>query len=202
MTQLNLGRKQDTSSAMGPGKRAVIWVRGCSIHCPGCITPELIDHRVRTEVSVQEICDWLSKMKMDHEIEGVSFSGGEPFEQAKALSEIAIFAHSIGLSTLSWSGYTRPFLEKDHAPHGSQDFLANLDVLIDGPYIRQRVSTLALRGSTNQHLHLLTDRYKETDFEQQYVELVVSPDATRLVGVANHNKFRIALALSSLLSRR
>lgn len=199
MMRLNLGERQDISFAMGPGKRSVLWVRGCSILCSGCITPEYLDHAVRTETTVEEICDWIARMKLEHQIEGISFSGGEPFEQARVLSEIALFARSIDLSTLSWSGYTKSYLEKGHAPDGSQELLDALDVLIDGPFIRQRPTSLPLRGSSNQHLYLLTDRYKPEDFEQRYLELVVDPKHMRAVGVMNHDRLRAALALSGIL---
>lgn len=199
MTKINLGQRQDVSSAMGPGKRSVLWVRGCSILCSGCITPEYLDHAVRTETTVEEVCDWIVRMKQEHAIEGISFSGGEPFEQARVLSEIARFARSIGLSTQSWSGYTKAYLEKEHAPDGSRDLLETLDVLIDGPFVRRRPTSLPLRGSSNQHLHLLTDRYMVEDFEQRYMELVIDPKQTRAVGVMNHDRLRAALALSGIL---
>ncbi|MCX6714976.1 MAG: 4Fe-4S single cluster domain-containing protein [Candidatus Uhrbacteria bacterium] len=196
---LNLGGQQEVSSAMGPGKRSVLWVRGCSILCSGCITPEYLDHAVRTETTVEEVCEWITRMKFEHQIEGVSFSGGEPFEQAKALAFIARACRELGLSIQSWSGYTKRYLEKGHAPDGSRELLETLDVLIDGPFIRQRPTSLPLRGSSNQHLHLLTDRYKVEDFEQRYMELVIDPKQTRAVGVMNHAHLRAALALSGIL---
>lgn len=193
---VSVGTFEPFTRAMGPGKRACLWVRGCSIRCPGCATPEFIPREPQERVAVVEICEMIVRAVHKHALEGMSFSGGEPFEQAEALSEIARFARAQGLGTLSWSGYTRRHLEGPRAPRGSQAFLAALDVLIDGPFIRAQVQTdVPLRGSANQVLHLLTDRYREEDFREAVIETALLPEQIILTGVTDVEEVDACLAL-------
>ncbi|MBI2483216.1 radical SAM protein [Candidatus Uhrbacteria bacterium] len=169
---VQVGECTASTEAMGPGRRACLWVRGCSICCPGCATPEFIPLSTTHGVSVEEIGAWIARARTEQQITGVSFSGGEPFEQAVALAAIARYARTIGCSVLSWSGYTRAHLEGSSAPPGSAELLATLDALIDGPFIAaQQGGAPPLRGSTNQVLHLLTDRHRSEDFCVRTVEI-------------------------------
>ena len=79
---LNVAKTLSHSRANGPGVRAVIWVQGCTIGCPGCYNAFTHPHEKRTLVTPDTIAEWVSSLEA---IEGVSFSGGEPFEQAKAV---------------------------------------------------------------------------------------------------------------------
>lgn len=196
MSTVNVGVFEPCTRAMGPGLRACLWVRGCSIRCLGCATPEFIPPEPWEPVRVQDICAMVAEAAHDHALEGVSFSGGEPFEQAEQLAEIARFARVFGLGTLAWSGYTRAYLEGSRAPSGSRAFLAMLDVLIDGPFIRAQVQTgVPLRGSANQRLHLLTDRYRLTDFDEAVIETTLLPEQVILTGVADVEEVDACLAL-------
>ena len=62
---------------LGPGRRVVLWVRGCSIGCPGCMTPELWA-KVQPR-PIEPLAEMLSGALQGHE--GLTISGGEPFEQ-------------------------------------------------------------------------------------------------------------------------
>ncbi len=197
---VSLGYFARATRAMGPGPRACVWVRGCSIHCPGCSTPELIP-TVPAEgaleiVSVQELVARIAGAHAAVELEGVSFSGGEPFEQASALAEVARTVRAAGLSTLAWSGYPRAYLEGPKAPRGTHAFLAALDVLIDGPFQRERVATGGpLRGSGNQVIHLLTDRYTVDAFATTHLEVALDGAGTRVTGVTDYRALDAVLRL-------
>lgn len=182
-THVNVGAFEPRTRAMGPGVRACLWVRGCSINCPGCATPEFIPANPATQVSIEMLIANIERARDEHRIEGVSFSGGEPFEQAFALAEIARATRGFGLSTLSWSGYTRRHLESGAAPPGSQELMSALDVLIDGPFVRSKLARLPLRGSSNQQVHLLTDRYGPDDFRHAVVEARLRSGRVIVTGV-------------------
>ena len=163
-------------------------MRGCSINCPGCVTREFIPRLPERLREIEDVWGWIEVASREHGIEGVSFSGGEPFEQAAPLAEIARRARSAGLSTLAWSGYVRRRLEGPNAPPGAAEFLAALDVLIDGPFVRRKAPNgKPLRGSTNQVLHLLTDRYRPEDFRSGAIEAVIDPGGSLIMhGVVDY----------------
>ena len=66
----------------GPGNRACIWVQGCTIKCPGCAVPWTWNLDEGIEVDVKNLTQSILNIP---NIEGVTFSGGEPFLQAKQL---------------------------------------------------------------------------------------------------------------------
>ncbi len=193
---INLGHFQDATASMGPGLRACVWVRGCSINCKGCATPQLIPATPTRMVRVEEVLERILASHGEHQIEGVSFSGGEPFEQAPALARLAASAREHGLSTLSWSGYTRAYLESGRAPTGSAELLAHLDVLIDGAYVLDQASgTTPLRGSTNQVIHFLTSRYGPKDIGPRRITVRVTPDGLRTEGVGDYTRLGAIMRL-------
>ena len=88
---MNVSATLHSSHANGPGVRAVIWVQGCSLGCPGCYNPDTHEHSPRHIVPAEDLADWISSIEG---IEGITFSGGEPFEQARGVSEIIRLART------------------------------------------------------------------------------------------------------------
>jgi anaerobic ribonucleoside-triphosphate reductase activating protein len=158
MTQLRIFRKQAGCSVLGPGKRAVVWVQGCGFRCPGCLVPESWNSKGGCSAAVDELAEWIAAQP---DIEGVTFSGGEPFDQPGGLLALldALEQRRPGLSALSYTGYTYRWL----ALHGSveqQELLERLDILIDGRYRQELHADLLWRGSLNQRIHVLSKRYQ------------------------------------------
>ena len=150
---------EERSRANGPGARFVVWMQGCTLGCPGCFNPTTHDPRAGRDVPVAELAAQLASTR---DIEGLSLSGGEPLQQAAAAAELLDAARALGLSTLAFSGYV---LDEIRELPGGPDVLARLDVLVDGRYVAgQRLAT-GLRGSANQRIHLLTDRYTREQVE-------------------------------------
>ena len=144
------------SRANGPGTRFVVWVQGCTLGCPGCFNPATHAAGGR-EVAIDELA-----AQIPSDVEGISVSGGEPLQQPEAVAALLDAARTRGLSTLAFSGYT---LDEIRALAGGPVVLDRLDVLVDGRYLAgQRLAT-GLRGSANQRIHLLTDRYALSDVE-------------------------------------
>ena len=157
---LNIAATMSHSRANGPGVRAVIWVQGCTIGCPGCYNPFTHIHEQRTLATPDTIAEWVSSLEG---IEGVSFSGGEPFEQAKAVRMVIreIRQRNPNLTFFSYSGFDLDELQKSE-DQNVIGLLDELDIVSTGPYIHaKRKSDLLWRGSTNQKLHYLTRAYKE-----------------------------------------
>ena len=150
---LNIARTLPRSAVNGPGERFVVWVQGCSIRCPGCWNPDTWSHRSKVTVSA---ADLVSSIIRTSGIEGVTLTGGEPFEQAFELALVASSVREAGLSVMAYTGY-----ELEELTAAAQRSLLRLcDIVVAGRY-RQRERTLALawRGSSNQRVYFLNERY-------------------------------------------
>jgi len=147
------------SRANGPGARFVVWLQGCTLGCPGCFNPTTHDGAGGRDATVDEL---VAQLRATEGIAGLSLSGGEPLQQPEATLALLGAARELGLSTLAFSGYTRAEIVEQ--PLGLA-ILAKLDVLIDGRYVAAHRLARGLRGSANQRIHLLTDRYSLADVE-------------------------------------
>lgn len=143
----------------GPDTRYCIWVQGCSRHCRGCQAPHTWSHSGGTLIEVKDI---IKDIKSQTGIEGVTFLGGEPFEQAEVLGIIAEEVQKSGLGVLCFTGDLLENLKQDPV---NKKLLDNIDLLIDGEF---RIDKLDYSrpwcGSSNQRYHFLTDRYNEEIF--------------------------------------
>ena len=147
------------SRANGPGERFVVWLQGCTLGCAGCFNPTTHDPRGGTEMTIDDVLAQLG----DAPIEGITLSGGEPLQQPAAAAALLAGARARGLSTLVFSGYT---LDEIRALPGGDAVLAHLDVVVDGRYVAGERLGRGLRGSANQRIVLLTDRYTLADVER------------------------------------
>ena len=133
----------------GPGFRYVLFVQGCPHRCPGCHNPESHDFEGGTDMTAEEV--FADIMKNPH-LRGVTFSGGEPFEQVPALLKLAGMIKEAGLSLMSYSGYTLEEL-RGRQDAETDELLGMLDILVDGRYVESlRNLTLIYRGSENQRV--------------------------------------------------
>lgn len=139
------------STVNGEGFRSVLFVSGCYHNCPDCHNKEMQSFSYGEQTSIQTIYESILKNKPL--LDGVTFSGGEPFEQSEALAHLAQLIKKEGLSIWCYSGYTYEVLSKDA---NKMCLLEQVDVLVDGPFIKEKAnSELKYRGSTNQHIYAL-----------------------------------------------
>ena len=140
------GLTQD-SIVDGPGFRFTVFVQGCAHHCEGCHNPQTHDPAGGKEMTTDEI---ICEMRSNPLTDGLTLSGGEPFDQSKDCLTLALAAKESGLNVWSYSGYLYEQLLTD--PEKSA-LLKELDVLVDGPFVlAQRSLALAWRGSRNQRV--------------------------------------------------
>lgn len=153
---LRLARRSNRCTVLGPGVRAVLWVQGCPFRCPGCVAPETLPFAGGAAVGVGQLADELLALP---DIEGITFSGGEPMAQAVALCTLIDRLRTTrDFSFLSYTGYTLGGL-RDRGTAAQRSLLDRLDILIDGPYVAARHTDLRWRGSDNQTVHFLSPRY-------------------------------------------
>ncbi len=160
-------------TTLGYGRRFGIWLQGCMRNCPNCISPELKLSKEGILVPTAEIINRISRYDS---IDGLTISGGEPFDQINGLWElIDWFSASITDDILIYSGYTLEEL-RNKRNHNIDLILNRISVLIDGTYIDSLNDGKGLRGSSNQKIHIWKnhDRYsyiRETKRELQGVFL-------------------------------
>ena len=147
---LNLSRMHFPVTTLGPGKRIGIWFQGCSLKCAGCISVDTWKTgkgRIAIKEIYTQIESWAS------EANGITISGGEPFEQFEALKLILgyIKSNHSNLSVLVYSGFSFESLREK-----LRELEGLIDALISEPFLQSNPSSHPLMGSANQKLHFLS----------------------------------------------
>ena len=193
---LRVHAQMESSQVNGPGRRAVIWVQGCSLGCTGCFNKRSHSTAGGHEVKIQVLVHWIESLWFADAISGLTISGGEPMEQA---AELATFLEAVrsGLPSLSiglFSGYAERELVLGQFRADSslsraqrsdlwQRIRGHLDFAILGRYNRLQPSDRPLVTSRNQQLLLLSDRHPEGDFTAQSVEITIGAEGmTQITG--------------------
>lgn len=164
--------------ANGPGVRVTLWVSGCSLHCKGCHNPQTWDFNSGQpfdETAKQELFEALNKPY----IQGITISGGHPFEEQNRNEILGLIAeiHLLFPEKDIWcyTGYTFEEICKQYCneriygllggniiKYTNWEWLEHVDVLVDGPYIEeQRDITLPFCGSKNQRLIDIKETLKQ-----------------------------------------
>ena len=146
MAELNLGGIIAESVVDGPGIRFVVFAQGCLHGCPGCFNQELQAFTENRIMTVNQVMDMIER----YQSSGITFSGGDPFEQVDAFTELAVRCREKGLSIWCYTGYTY-----EHLVNSPDKFrlLEQLDVLVDGRFIQKyKDISLRFRGSSNQRI--------------------------------------------------
>lgn len=145
--QIRIAGKVDESIVDGPGFRYAVFTQGCRHHCPGCHNPETHDFEGGFPADCREL---LEEMADNPLLDGLTLSGGDPFEQVPASAFLARGARALGLNVWVYSGYT---FEQLYRRPDCRELLTACDVLVDGPFVlAQRTLELRFRGSRNQRL--------------------------------------------------
>lgn len=166
--ELIIHRYLPLTTVEGPGKRFCLWVQGCSIRCEGCGVPWTWSKKNGRTISVEELFLEIEKSSKKNNIEGVTFLGGEPFDQAEALGKLAHMVKELGLTVMTFSGYLYEDLKKREE---CQALLKATDLLIDGPFIKGKLDlSRPWVGSSNQRYHFLTSTYKNLEDQLMTIE--------------------------------
>ena len=175
--KLNLFKIIKNTNAEGPENRFCIWVQGCSKHCDGCYAEETWSFG---ENKLFEVEDLFEMIKGEKDIKGVTFLGGEPFEQSEALSELAEKIQSIGLNVVTFTGLLYENL-KNSKEKSVLKLLKNTDLLIDGGFEKDKVDfSRPWVGSSNQRYIFLSGKYDEKMLSsyKNKIEVRINKDGT------------------------
>lgn len=200
--KLRINRLYWPVTSLGFGHRAGIWFQGCSIGCADCGSKHTWRVEDGEDATVAEIIEWLDSLQADH-IDGITISGGEPFEQPQNLLSLLKAIRSLhgelkDLDILVYSGYTWRRLSETYP-----DILKHIDTVISGPYANNR-DIAWMRGSDNQEIHNLSPigrrRYGNTIGldQQNTLQIVVDQSEVRILGIPGRGdldtlKARLAL---------
>lgn len=141
-------------TTLGPGRRLGIWFQGCSLRCEGCISVDTWA-TAKTLIPIEQLMMKLSSYLPL--IDGITISGGEPFDQFEALLAIVVqLRERTKVDILVYTGYG-----VEDITDQLQQIKPYIDVLISDPFQRHSSQTLRLRGSDNQRLHCFTSQAVE-----------------------------------------
>lgn len=149
--QIRLAGIAFESLVNGPGLRRVFFAQGCIHNCKGCFNP---DTHSLDGGEFHNIDKLVENVKQNPMLKGVTFSGGDPFEQAEEFAYMAEKLKELGLNIWCYTGYTFEYiLNKKKANGGWEKLLKYVDVLIDGRFEEDKKdSNLKFRGSGNQRI--------------------------------------------------
>jgi anaerobic ribonucleoside-triphosphate reductase activating protein len=197
--KLNIAFATIAKNVLGPGRRRILWVQGCPRRCPGCITPQMQSFEDREWVEVEALAERFGT----DDVEGLTFVGGEPFSQAVGLASLVeVLQRRHPWSVMTYTGHNYADLQKGSAEWS--ELLKRTDILVDGEYMQERACDLLWRGSDNQTMYFLTDRYRHLEplcsHRGRYLEFTLdATGAMVMIGIPppgfDHNLAAAALRL-------
>lgn len=174
------------SRANGPGLRAVVFFQGCKLGCPGCWNS--LTHPFKgMELPAEAVAEEVLRVPGVHLLEGITFSGGEPMQQADSVLALIrnIRRRAPRLTFGMFSGYTEYELDEGRYWVWNQQITlrekqrlwgtirAHLDFAVLGRFNPAIPGNSPLRTSRNQVLRFFGNRYSEADFGEQLVEVLI-----------------------------
>lgn len=178
--KLLLNKAHFPVTALGPGRRVGLWTQGCTIHCPGCVSRDTWPAEPGTAIDTAALADWCRRASGGAP-DGITVSGGEPFDQPDALAELLDHLDAwraelaVPFDLLGYSGYRLEHLRTHHP-----QLLARFDALISEPFVESLPTEQPWRGSDNQRLTPLTPLGRE-----RYRDPPALPQAKRFQAVAD-----------------
>lgn len=179
-------------SDLGPpnAKNFTIWVNGCGRNCKGCISAEA--NKMNAPVVLSE--HFVALLYKEGGYSLLIISGGEPFLQA---SELARTINEIALLTgkkppvICYTGNTKEGIEERNDA-AAKALLSSTDLLIDGEYIQELDSNDRYKGSDNQRMIFLTDRFSPEDFPpmKRSISIRLDGDHIAMSGIPSSSQAR------------
>jgi anaerobic ribonucleoside-triphosphate reductase activating protein len=188
---LNINSIEPISEIYGPNKRFVIWTQGCNLNCKGCWNKDTWSFKENILYSPTDLLNLILKYKND--IEGITILGGEPLLQKGDLLEfVNLIKEKTDLTIMLYTGF-----EKSEFTTLDKEIISEIDILIAGRYIDEKRNTfLTWRGSENQKIEFITNKYNKNDIPQasNMVEININPDGSmKLMGYPNEKLINFLL---------
>lgn len=189
-------------TVLGFGRRVGVWFQGCSIQCKGCVSQDTWSFDQDKTTTVADVMRWVRSLG-DEPINGLTISGGEPFDQPDAVVALVESFRNLfneleqqdgsSRDILCYSGYPFHRIEAVHSK-----ILKQLDALISEPFV-ERTSTIPLAGSSNQRIHSLSPLG-----QQRYSSIALSAETNSVLQVeidSSHRMWAIGIPRRGDLDR-
>ncbi len=175
MTSLRIGHILPRAHIYGPGLRFTIWLQGCTLACKGCWNKQFWPEEGGQIMEIEQIVTEI----IEADVEGITFLGGEPLQQAEAVLELINRVKEIGKTVFLYTGYN-----KNEFDDIMSECAEKSDILIAGRYVEQKRDLhLRWRGSSNQIIEFPTGHYSDLDLtEVREVELHINGGNAQLYG--------------------
>ncbi len=157
-TTVEINKAHFPVTVLGPGRRIGLWLQGCSIGCKGCVSMDTWPRDPGKTITVRDLIGWCRQVASTG-LDGVTISGGEPFDQPAALLRLLLglqewrVQSGMNFDVICFSGYPLKRLRRRHPK-----ILALLDAIIPEPFIDGQPTQKPWRGSDNQPLVPLSER--------------------------------------------
>jgi anaerobic ribonucleoside-triphosphate reductase activating protein len=164
------------SRVNGPGERFTLWTQGCSKKCLGCYNPETWSLESNKILSPFQIFELIRNYE---NIDGVTITGGDPFEQSDSLLELLMLLKGLDLKKgiIVFTGFSIDEINKDFVMRKCLDYL---DVLIDGKFEQNLKVESGLRGSSNQNIIYFSSKILPGEIEIDH-EVEIGFDGTMFI---------------------
>ncbi|HOI47005.1 MAG TPA: 4Fe-4S single cluster domain-containing protein [Bacilli bacterium] len=166
---------EDNANLYGPGRRVVIWTQGCSIRCPGCTNEHLWTTKGAIEYEYKEILDFITNQQ---NIEGITLHGGEPTDQIEVLLPLLYQVRKLELSIILFTGKEIESFKSVK----QKEFIGLCDIVKCGPFDARKLNRyLHFRGSTNQRIIHISDRYRHLTFNDGQNTVLLDIDKNGII---------------------
>jgi anaerobic ribonucleoside-triphosphate reductase activating protein len=160
---INIWTVQQKNYVNGAGCRFVIWVQGCHLACEGCWNEHTWDFDKKNLISVDKLFAQIASIQ---NLDGVTFSGGEPFVQAKSLTQLAArIKNELNLTLQIFTGFELEELTKPY----QKTLLSLADVVVAGRFDSSK-------PNNNQKVYQLAE--EKWTFNNTDVEIEIDNDGT------------------------
>lgn len=176
---LRIGWYTPSTDCLGTNICFAVWVQGCYKRCNDCIAHSLQNTNGGRIISVNSLADEVINSSANELV----ISGGEPFLQADSLSLLLKKINDVrpDIRVIVYSGMLYEELIKDSS---ALNFMQYIDLLIDGEYIKELDDDKSMRGSSNQRLIFLSNRYSIYDMpDKRKNKLIFYDDKFMMLGI-------------------
>jgi anaerobic ribonucleoside-triphosphate reductase activating protein len=183
---IRISRVHYPVTVLGPGRRLGIWLQGCSLGCKGCVSKDTWNPDAGRLIDVETLVEQCRELVKD-DLNGITITGGAPFEQLDALSslldELKPWRASAGFDILCYSGKPYKHLQQQYP-----NILSQIDLLIPEAFVESRPTDAIWRGSANQPLIPLSNlghsKLKNLDkAEAPAIQVQVQDGAVWFIGI-------------------
>ena len=204
---LRIDRLLHPITTLGYGKRAALWVKGCSIRCPACASKDLWSDEGGIEIEELALAERVADIVVENQLDGLTITGGEPSDQLKSvvafirgfrkMLDVCAAGKGVDVDILVFTG--RDICEiEERFP----EIMSGADALVCGPYLPDRPSEDWLLGSANQEMVLVSDlafeRYGAPEKKGKTIQFTVRDGDIVFAGITGQGELpRIEEALKS-----